>query len=192
MLSRHGQVPLIRSLLLCTTTFERHVQAALASAADAVVLDLETTIAEPEKDKAGRAAARTLASAGQGPGIYVRINQIDSPHILDDLLALQTPNLRGVMLPQAEASEQIVALDWMLSRLEQRYPRNGAPVEILPLIESAKGVENLMQVLAASKRIRQATFGIADYSLDTGLHVGPDEAELSYIRDRLGPCRRAR
>lgn len=175
---------MIRSLLLCTTSFERHVQAALAGAADAVVLDLETTIAEPEKARARQAAAKVL-SESKRPGIFVRINQIDSPQILDDLLALQMPALRGVMLPQAEARDQIIALDWMLSRLEQRYSRNGPPVEILPLVESARGVENLMSVLSASPRIKQATFGIADYSLDTGLHVAPDEAELCYIRDRL-------
>jgi citrate lyase subunit beta/citryl-CoA lyase len=175
---------LIRSLLLCTTTFERHVQAALASPADAVVLDLETTIAESEKSSARQAAVRTL-SESQRSGIFVRINQIDSPHILDDLLAMQTPSLRGVMLPQAEDSGQIIALDWILSRLEQRYSRNGPPIEILPLIESAKGVENVMSVLSASKRIRQATFGIADYSLDAGLQPARDEAELCYIRDRL-------
>jgi citrate lyase subunit beta/citryl-CoA lyase len=183
--SKDGEGRLIRSLLLCTTTFERHVQAALASTADAVVLDLETTIAESEKASARQAAAGTLAAAAKRPGIFVRINQIDSPHILDDLLALQTPSLRGVMLPQAEDSGQIIALDWVLSRLEQRYSRNGPPVEILPLVESAKGVENLTSVLSASKRIKRATFGIADYSLDTGLQPGRDEAELSYIRDRL-------
>jgi citrate lyase subunit beta/citryl-CoA lyase len=180
----------IRSLLLCTTTFERHVRAALVSAADAVVLDLETTIAETEKSVARQAAVATLAGRHR-PDVFVRINQIDSPHILDDLIALQSPNLRGVMLPQAEDPSQIIALDWILSRLEQKSSRSTPPVEILPLIESAKAVESLMALLAASKRIRQATFGIADYSLDTGLKGGPDEAELSYIRDRLVHCSRA-
>jgi citrate lyase subunit beta / citryl-CoA lyase len=184
-----GSERLIRSLLLCTTTFERHVAAALASPADAVVLDLETTIAEGEKSIARQAAVATL-SGQHRPDIFVRINQIDSPHILDDLLALQTPNLRGVMLPQAEECGQIIALDWMLSRLEQRYSRN-RPVEILPLIETAKGVENLMSVLSASKRIARATFGVADYSLDAGLKPARNEAELSYIRDRLVHCSRA-
>src|SRR6202012_6072601 len=63
--------------------------------------------------------------------------------------------------------------------------------EILPLIETAKGVENLMSVLSASTRTRQATFGVGDYSLDTGIKPGDDEAELSYIRDRLVHCSRA-
>jgi citrate lyase subunit beta/citryl-CoA lyase len=181
---------LIRSLLLCTTTIERHVRAALASPADAVVLDLETTVADAEKSNARQAAVAALAGQ-HNPDIFVRINQVDSAHILDDLLALQTPNLRGVMLPQAEEQGQVVALDWILSRLEQRYSRNRPPVEILPLIESAKGVENLMSVLSASKRIGQATFGVADYSLDTGIKPAHDEAELSYIRDRLVHCSRA-
>ena len=91
----------IRSLLICTTTMERHVRSALASSADAVVLDLETTIADAEKS-AARAAAVNVLAGRHRPDIFVRINEIDSRHVFDDLLALQTSNLRGVMLPQAE------------------------------------------------------------------------------------------
>ena len=75
----------IRSLLLCTVTFERHVQSALASPADAVVLDLETTVAEPDK-AAAREAARKVMAGQHRPDIFIRINEIDSPHVLDDLL----------------------------------------------------------------------------------------------------------
>ena len=79
----------IRSLLICTATMERHVRSALASAADAVVLDLETTIAETEKS-AARAAAVGVLAGRHKPDIFVRINEIDSPHMFDDLMALQT------------------------------------------------------------------------------------------------------
>ena len=129
--------------------------------------------------------------AGQHrPDIFIRINEIDSPHVLDDLLALQTPGVRGVMLPQAEDRRQILALDWMLSRLEQRYSR-ARPIEIIPLIETARGVEDLGNVLSASLRIRQATFGVADYSFDTGIRASRDESELAYIRARLVHASRA-
>jgi citrate lyase subunit beta/citryl-CoA lyase len=179
----------IRSLLLCTPTFERHVQSALASRADAVVLDLETTIAEADKSAARDAAAKVMAGKHR-PGIFIRINEIDSPHVLDDLLALQSPGVRGVMLPQAEDRRQIVALDWMLSRLEQRYARTN-PIEIIPLVETARGVEDLGSVLSSSPRIRQATFGVADYSFDTGIRASRDENELAYIRARLVHASRA-
>ncbi|MES2194603.1 MAG: CoA ester lyase [Pseudomonadota bacterium] len=180
----------IRSLLICTTTMERHVKSALASAADGVVLDLETSIAEAEKS-AARAAAVSVLAGRHGPDIFVRINEIDGRHVFDDLMALQTANLRGVMLPQAEDGRQIAILDWMLSELERRYSRKGLPVEILPLVETARGVENLAQMLSASKRIRQLTFGVADYSLDTGMQPARDESELGYIRARLVHASRA-
>lgn len=180
----------IRSLLICTTTIPRHVESALASAADAVMLDLETTIVEAEKDTARQAAAATL-DRSVGPDLFVRLNEIDGPHVLDDLLAVARPGLRGVVLPQAEDARQIAVLDWILSRLEAKRGHPGPPIEILPLIESARGVEGAGALLAASPRVRQATFGIADYSLDTDLKVAADEAELAYARSRLVHASRA-
>ena len=180
----------IRSLLICTTTMERHVRSALASGADAVVLDLETTIADTEKSTA-RAAAVGVLTGRHSPDVFVRINEIDSRHVFDDLLSLQTSNLRGVMLPQAEDSRQIAILDWMLTELERRYSRTRPPVEILPLVETARGAENLAGMLSASRRIRQVTFGVADYSLDTGMQPSRDESELGYIRSRLVHSSRA-
>ena len=177
----------IRSLLICTTTMERHVRSALASSADAVVLDLETTIADAEKS-AARAAAVNVLAGRHRPDIFVRINEIDSRHVFDDLLALQTSNLRGVMLPQAEDGRQIVIVDWMLSELERRYSRTRPPVEILPLVETARGVENLTQMLSASQRIRRATFGVADYSLDTGMQPSRDERRAHLYPRTAGPC----
>jgi citrate lyase subunit beta/citryl-CoA lyase len=180
----------IRSLLICTTTIARHVESALASAADAVMLDLETSIAESEKAVA-RAAAVAVLGRRHAPDIFVRINEIDGPHVLADLMALRGPHLRGVVLPQAEAARQVAVLDWMLSRLEEKHPREGSPIEILPLIESARGVENAREVLEASLRVRQATFGVADYCQDTHMQVSADEGELAYIRGRLVHASRA-
>lgn len=180
----------IRSLLICTTTIPRHVESALASAADAVMLDLETTIVEAEKDRARRAAA-ALLDRSPGPDLFVRLNEIDGPHVLDDLLAVTLPGLRGVVLPQAEEARQIAVLDWILSRLEAKRGHTGPPIEILPLIESARGVENAGSLLAASPRVRQATFGVADYCLDTRIVVSADESELAYARGRLVHASRA-
>lgn len=173
----------IRSLLICTTTIARHVDSALSSNADAVMLDLETSIVEAEKDAARRAAVEVLSRPCR-PDIFTRINEVDGKHVFDDLMALCSPSLRGVVVPQSEDSRQMIVVDWMLSRLEEKYPRP-TPVEILPLIESARGVENAAAILSASPRIRQATFGMADYCLDTRVQVSVDESELAYPRSRL-------
>jgi citrate lyase subunit beta / citryl-CoA lyase len=180
----------IRSLLICTATIDRHVKSAISGNADAVVLDLETTVADSEKNVA-RSAAIGVLTSGCRPDIFVRINEIDSRFVFDDLLILQSPKLRGVMLPRAEDARQIVVLDWMLSQLEGKFARAGAPIEIIPLIETARGVENLNSVLAASPRIHRATFGVADYSLDLGIQVSRDEDGLDYMRQRMVHASRA-
>ena len=180
----------IRSLLICTTTIERHLRSALSSEADAIMLDLETTIVSSEKELARNIALQTL-SLGPRPAVFVRINEVDSANAFDDLVVLKDPALRGIVLPQAEDARQVLIVDWMLSRMEEKYQRSGAPVEILPLIESAKGVENLADVVSASRRVRQVTFGVADYCLDTGVQNSRDEAEIAYIRNRLVHASRA-
>ena len=180
----------IRSLLICTTTIERHLKSALASEADAVMLDLETTIVSSEKELARNTAFRTLELAPR-PAIFARINEVDSANAFDDLMALRHPALRGVVVPQAEDPRQIMIVDWMLSRMEEKYERAGAPVEILPLVESARGVENIASLVSASRRIRQVTFGAADYCLDTGIRNSRDESEIAYIRSRLLHASRA-
>lgn len=180
----------IRSLLICTTTIERHLKSALSSEADAVMLDLETTIVSAEKELARNTAYRTLELEPR-PAIFARINEVDSANAFDDLMALKHPALRGVVVPQAEDPRQIMIVDWMLSRMEEKYQRAGAPVEILPLVESARGVENIAGVISASKRVRQVTFGQADYCLDTGIRNSRDEAEIAYVRSRLLHASRA-
>lgn len=179
----------IRSLLICTTTIARHVDSALASNADAVMLDLETSIVEAEKEAARKAAVAVLSRPCR-PDIFARINEVDGRHIFDDLMALPSPALRGVVVPQSEDPRQMIVVDWMLSRLEEKHPRQ-TPVEIMPLIETARGVENAGAILSASPRIHQATFGMADYCLDTRVQVSADESELAYPRSRLVHASRA-
>ena len=180
----------IRSLLLCTATIDRHVKSAVSGNADAVVLDLETTVADSEKNVARSAAIGVLTHPCR-PDIFVRINEIDSQFVFDDLLILQSPKLRGVMLPRAEDARQIIVLDWMLSQLENKFARDSAPIEIMPLIETARGVENLNSVLSASPRIQRASFGVTDYGLDLGVQLSRDEGELDYMRHRMVHVSRA-
>jgi citrate lyase subunit beta / citryl-CoA lyase len=180
----------IRSLLMCTANVERQVRSAISGKADAVVFDLETTVLDSEKPAARAALAKTLAAPSR-PQMFVRINEVDSPHVFDDLVDLVCPGLAGVMIPRAEDARQMQIVDWALSRLEERSGRSGMPTEILPLVETARGVENLTSMLSASSRIRRATFGVADYSLDTGIRVSPDERELAYVRSRMVHASRA-
>jgi citrate lyase subunit beta/citryl-CoA lyase len=95
------------------------------------------------------------------------------------------------VLPKAETVEELIAVDSGIAALETERGMAVGSIELLPLIESARGVESLSAIAGACPRIRRLSFGVADYSLDLGLLPLPDEAELDYVRARLTHASRA-
>lgn len=180
--------PLARSLLFVPGNQPQRVEKALASCADAVIIDLEDAVPAADKRRARETAGAAL---GRREAVFVRINGFDDPACFDDLEAIVRPGLAGVVVPKVEAAQPLATLDWLVTQLERRAGMKAGAVELLPLVETARGVEALPQVAAASGRIRRLSFGVADYSLDLGVDVGPGEDALSYIRSRLVHCSRA-
>ena len=83
---------------------ERYAKA-LASGADAVIVDLEDAVAPQAKDGARATLAAWLAHA-QGH-VVVRINAVDTPWFALDLALARLPNVTAVMLPKAERAEDL-------------------------------------------------------------------------------------
>lgn len=134
---------------------------ALASGADAVVLDLEDAVAPAAKAAARQAVAAFLAQAGAAAGrCVVRINDEAAAGFADDLAMLQATGPADVMCPKAERAET-------LQHLHELLPGAG----LLPLIESARGVL-AAEALAAAPGVQRLVFGTLDYALDMGLE-GP-------------------
>jgi citrate lyase subunit beta/citryl-CoA lyase len=134
---------------------------ALASGADAVVLDLEDAVAADAKAYARNAIADWVATATEADRarVMVRINDVQSAAFADDLLLLRDAVIRGAMLPKAELSQQIDAV------------RAAAPgVAVLALIESARGVANA-QAVAAADGVTRLVFGTLDLALDLDLDI---------------------
>ena len=139
---------------------------ALASGADAIVLDLEDAVAPDFKHDAREAIAawsRELAEADRAR-IVVRINDALSSAIADDLRLLRHARLMQVMLPKAESAAQVDTV------------RAGVPgARVLALIETACGVANAQDVARADGVVR-LVFGTLDYALDLDLDI-TDSAE---------------
>jgi citrate lyase subunit beta / citryl-CoA lyase len=134
---------------------------ALASAADAVVLDLEDAVAPAAKAAARQSVAEFLARAGaQAARCVVRINDEASAGFADDLALLKGCAVVAVMCPKAERVET-------LQQLHAALPDAG----LLALIESARGVR-AADVLAAAPGVQRLVFGTLDYALDMDLQ-GP-------------------
>jgi citrate lyase subunit beta / citryl-CoA lyase len=142
---------------------------ACAAGADAVVLDLEDSVAAGDKLKARAAVAAWLTSA---QAVLVRVNTSDSEWFRDDLSLCRKPGIAGVLLPKAERVEEI--------RLVAEH--FGAEVPILPQIETARGFRNAL-ALASAKPVQRLLFGSIDFQLDLGMTA--EEGELLYFRSQI-------
>jgi len=156
---------------------------ALASGADAVVLDLEDAVAPPDKDAARGVVGKFLAAASteQRACLVLRINDEATQWFDADLLLLAQAPGCSLMLPKAEQPATLV-------RVRAACP--GAPV--LALVESARGVLNA-EALAACEGVSRLVFGTLDYALDLDLSADPAYGNLGldYAASRLALASRA-
>ena len=126
----------------------------------------------------------TCSRAGTGPISSFGSTEIDSRHVFDDLLSLQT-STAAVMLPQAEVLlGSIAILDPRIHRSLERtiFPDMSARSRFCRWSRPRGARKSGRATPSASRRIRQVTFGVADYSLDTGMQPSRDHS-----RARLYP-----
>ncbi|MGA9529629.1 MAG: aldolase/citrate lyase family protein [Terriglobales bacterium] len=156
---------------------------------DAVILDLEDSVHRNEKD-AARILVRNALRAIDFGGCerMVRINQL--PLGLEDLAEIvgQSPDL--VLIPKVEQPGQVQEVDRMI---EEIRTRNGItrPVWIMPILESALGIENAAPIAAASGNVAALTIGLEDYTADLGVAKTAEGSESQYARSRLVNAARA-
>lgn len=154
--------------LFVPATEDRKVAKAMQSDADAVILDLEDSIADGMKDTARDHLAGYLRSqppAAMGPQVWVRVNGSD-PAFAADVSAIPWESVRGAVLPKAERAESV-----------RRLIDAGAR-RVLPIIESAAGFNALARLVEAGGVDRFA-IGTWDLAIDLGIvAVRPDDSEL--------------
>jgi malyl-CoA/(S)-citramalyl-CoA lyase len=137
----------------------------LAAKADVLVGNLEDAIAPEHKQAAREGLIQIARSTDLGTAqLWVRINSLDSPWVLDDLLRLVPelgPRLDVIIVPKVEGAADIHYLDRLLAQLEAQA-RLVRPILLNALIETAAGVTNVEQIAAASPRMQGMSIGPAD------------------------------
>ncbi len=132
---------LLRTLLFGPGNIARRVEKALSLPADAVILDLEDAV--PLAEKAGTRAlvAQALKKPRESLG-YVRVNALSTGMTIDDLTAVVCPGLDGIMLPKAEEAADLQKVDWFLGYLENKEGMAPGTLDLIPLVENARGIQN--------------------------------------------------
>lgn len=161
--------PAFQSFLFVPGDRPERYSKALASGADAVILDLEDAVSPSSKQDARHSV---MSWVSPDHPVLVRINAPGTPWFADDIKLGTLPGVAGLVLSKAESLNDIVTAA-------------GGPngqVAIYPLIESAKGMWNVEEIAGASN-VRQLLFGTLDFIADMG--IAGDGEELNSYRATL-------
>ena len=173
-----------RSLLFAPGNHARRVEKALTLDADVVVLDLEDAVAVAEKPDTREKVVAALRSPRRALG-YVRINAFDTPFCFDDLQVVVAPGVDGIVLPKVESPAQITAVDWAIAALERTRGLPEGGIDLMPIIETGRGVSALRDIARSGTRVRRLSFGAGDYTLDVGMRWTFEERELDHARTAI-------
>ena len=151
--------PLRRSLLFVPGADARKLERAREAGADALILDLEDSVAVEKKADARRLVADALrAKTFADTEAAVRINPPGTEHFAADLEAIREAGGRMLMLSKCESPTQIAEVAAMLR-----------DAKLLLLVETPRGVVNATAIIQASRSVEGICFGPADFSLAMGL-----------------------
>ncbi len=162
----------MRSLLFVPADSPRKLEKALSSGADALILDLEDSVAASAKDAARRSAAEFLRQArkeARVPKLIVRVNALDTGLTDADLDAVIAQSPDAIMLPKAcgGADIQHVSVKIAVREAESNLP--DGTIGILPIItETAQSLFEMGSYRGASHRLRAMTWGAEDLATDIG------------------------
>jgi citrate lyase subunit beta/citryl-CoA lyase len=174
----------IRSLLFTPGNHPDKVAKVFIAGADLAILDLEDAVAMSEK-----AATRSpVVEALKGPRDclgYVRVNAADTEFYPNDISTVTGPWLDGVVLPKVESADQLLAADAALRELEDRHGMSAGAVDIIPILETAKGLASVSDIAGCGSRVRRLSFGAVDFAKDLGMRLSLDEWELTPPRSAI-------
>ena len=175
---------LLRTFMFAPGNHPRKVEKVFGLGADVVILDLEDAVAVSEKIGARQAVVEAMKKPRQCKG-YVRVNASDTPFCYGDLLAVVGDWLDGLVLPKIESAAQLLTIDWLLAQLERERGMTTGHIDLMPIIETGKGLAAVREIAGAGSRVRRLSFGAADYTRDMGMRWTMEEDELLSVRSEI-------
>lgn len=160
--------------------------------ADAVIFDLEDAVSPAEKDAARILVRNTMRYMDfRGCEIVVRINSIDTPYWRADLDAIMPQKPSLILLPKTGTPEDALQADAYMTELEATLGFEKNTVGLMPLIETALGVENAFRIASCTDRVQALFLGAEDLTADLQCQRTKEGREIEYARTRLVVAARA-
>lgn len=158
---------------------------------DGIILDLEDSVAPEKKAEARILVRNALRNINfYGAERMVRINQL--PLGLEDASAVVPHGVDLLLIPKCEEAWQILEVEKVVKSTLQLVSSD-RQVFLMPIIESALGVENAFQIATASKQVVAMAIGLEDFTADLGVSRSEEGRESLYARTRIvNACKAAR
>lgn len=160
--------------------------------ADGIILDLEDAVSTDQKDAARilvRNALKTLNY--KGCNVIIRINPIGTDYWQSDLDEMIPLKPYAILLPKTCEVSDVQTADEYISEIEKKNGIEAGAVKIIPLIETALGLENSFAIARASKRVVGLFLGAEDLTADMRSIRSKAGEEIFYSRQRIVSAARA-
>lgn len=174
-----------RSWLFVGGDDEAAHQAACKSGADVVIQELEDST-PPQRRAQARSLAHNAYAAWRKAGMLaaVRINPLETDG-LEDLAGVVPAQPDIILMSKVSEPAQVKRLAGEVQRLEQHHGLPPGAIELVPNIESARGIMQTYAIATASERVSGVAGSTEDTAADLGAIRGKDAIELAYVRQRL-------
>ena len=177
---------MFRTLLFIPGNNRRFIEKAKSLNADIICFDLEDSVPLNEKQTARNFVSESLGRKEDygDRNVCVRINSYESGIAIQDLDAIVSDEIDGVVVPKVNSRDEVRALSWRLEELE-RQKQMSKKIRIMASIESAQGLVNSYSIATADLRVNMLVFGVFDFLSDMGLDYVQDGIEYSFARAKI-------
>ena len=158
---------------------------------DSMILDLEDAVAPTEKDAARILVRNAIRDLGYTREVIVRINPVDSPYWEQDLKTISPVKPDMIMPTKVSCADDVKIISDYIAGLEEQLGMEVGTVKLIPLIETALGVENAYQIASCDERVEAIFLGGEDLTADLRCKRTKEGTEIFYARSRMVMAARA-
>jgi citrate lyase subunit beta/citryl-CoA lyase len=184
----------LRTALFVPGNRPDRVDKAVRAGADAVIIDLGDAVPLDLKAET-RPKVRQKVIEHRDQRVFVRVNGLGTEFFQEDVDSVVVKGLDGLIAPKVESAAQLRDVHEALAVAEEKRGIAPGQIRIMPLVESAMGVERIAEIVAEKAvrdRLFTVFFGALDYTLDMGIEMTREGVELLYPRSRIAiACRAA-
>lgn len=159
--------------------------------ADSIILDLEDAVSLTEKDSARILVREAIKNIDYSDvEVTVRINPLTTEYAREDIEVIARVKPNALMVPKA-TEEELIEVHNTLDKIEEEEGFEKGSIKLIPLVESAYGVENVYSIIKASNRVVAILLGGEDLTSDLGIKRTKEGEEIFYARNKVAVACRA-